>query len=260
MKLKEILGIDIGGSGIKGAVVNTKKGKMITERFRIPTPQPATPEAVAEVVLQIVKHFQWNGPMGVGFPGVIQHGVVRTAANVDNSWINININELFTKKTACKTHVLNDADAAGMAEMKFGAGAKVKGTVYLVTIGTGLGSALFTEGKLVANTEFGHVILKGDDAEKYAADSIRKKEDLDWDTWGLRLNEYLQKMERLIWPDLIILGGGVSKKEEMFKKYLKTQAPIVPAKLMNNAGIIGAALASKYYNKQEHKKDNKVKY
>lgn len=257
MKEKEILGIDIGGTGIKGAVVNITKGKMVTDRFRIPTPQPATPEVVTDIVGQIAEHFHWKGSVGSGFPGVIQHGIVKTAANLDNSWIGKNINELFSKRTGCTTHVVNDADAAGMAEMKFGAGKGIKGTVFLVTVGTGLGTALFTEGKLVANTELGHVILNGRDAEKYAADSIRKNENLDWDVWGSRLNEYFNKMERLLWPDLIIIGGGVSKKEDHYKKHLTLKTKIVPAKLLNNAGIIGAALASKYYTKLEKKKDRK---
>ncbi|MFZ5941344.1 MAG: polyphosphate--glucose phosphotransferase [Bacteroidota bacterium] len=251
MKLKEILGIDIGGSGVKGAIVNTKKGKLLTERFRIPTPQPATPDAVAEVIAGIAEHFKWEGPIGVGFPGVIQQGVVKTAANVDKTWLETDINKLFTKKTGCKVHVVNDADAAGMAEAKFGAGAGVKGVVLLVTVGTGLGTVLFTNGKLVPNLELGHIILKGDDAEKYASDAARKNLNLTWEDWAGHFNEYLHRMEELLWPDLIIIGGGASKKDELFLKHLQTNAKVVPAKLLNNAGIVGAALASKYYNKLE---------
>ncbi|PID92344.1 MAG: polyphosphate glucokinase [Bacteroidetes bacterium] len=253
MKLKKILGIDIGGSGVKGAIVNTKKGQLISERYRIPTPQPATPEAVAEVIVEICRHFDWKGPVGVGFPGVIQHGVARTAANVDNSWIDKNLNKLFSKATACKVHVVNDADAAGMAESKFGAGKGVKGTLLLVTVGTGLGTVIFSDGKLVPNLEMGHIILHGDDAELYATDAARKREKLDWDTWAKRFNEYLLRMEALVWPDKIIIGGGASKKGGKFFHHLTTKAKVVPATLLNEAGIIGAAMVSKYYNKLETK-------
>ena len=257
MKLKKILGIDIGGSGVKGAVVHTKKGKLVTERYRIPTPQPATPEAVAEVIGKIVTHFKWKGPVGVGFPGVIQQGVARTAANVDDSWINKDLNSLFSEVTGCKVHVVNDADAAGMAEMKFGAGKGVKGTVILITVGTGLGTVIFTNGKLVPNLELGHVILHGDDAELYASDAARSNHQLDWDTWAGRFDEYLHRIEDLVWPDKIIIGGGASKKGEKFFPYLSTNAPVVPAKLMNEAGIVGAALVSKFYHKLEQKEDGK---
>jgi len=251
MKLKKILGIDIGGSGVKGAIVNTKKGQLITERYRIPTPQPATPEAVAQVMKKIAKHFKWSGPIGVGFPGVIQQGVARTAANVDDSWIDLNLNKLFSKVTGCKVHVVNDADAAGMAEVKFGAGRGFKGTIILITVGTGLGTVIFTNGKLVPNLEFGHLYLHGADAELYASDAARSNNDLDWDTWAGRFNEYLLRVEELIWPDKIIIGGGASKKGEKFFHHLSTKAPVVPATLKNEAGIVGAALVSKYYNKLE---------
>ncbi len=251
MKLKKILGIDIGGSGVKGAIVDTKKGVLLTERFRIPTPQPATPEAVAKVITKIANHFQWKGPIGVGFPGVIQQGIARTAANVDDSWIDKNLNKLFSKATGCKVHVVNDADAAGMAEVKFGAGKGVKGTIILITVGTGLGTVIFINGKLVPNLEFGHLMLHGADAELYASDAARSKHDMDWDTWAGRFNEYLLRIEELTWPDKIIIGGGASKKGEKFFPFLTTKAPVVPAKLMNEAGIVGAALVSKYYNKLE---------
>lgn len=255
MKLKKILGIDIGGSGVKGAIVDTKKGVLLTERYRIPTPQPATPGAVAEVIRKIAKHFDWDGPIGVGFPGVIQQGVARTAANVDDSWIDKNLNKLFSKATGCKVHVVNDADAAGMAEMEFGAGKGFKGTVILITVGTGLGTVIFTNGKLVPNLEFGHLLLHGDDAEKYASDAARKKNDLDWDTWAGRFNEYLLRVEELVWPDKIIIGGGASKKGDKFFPHLSTKATVVPATLKNEAGIVGAAMVSKYYNKLEAGKD-----
>jgi polyphosphate glucokinase len=251
MKLKKILGIDIGGSGVKGAIVNTRKGELITERYRIPTPQPATPEAVAQVIKKIVQHFQWEGPVGAGFPGVIQQGIARTAANVDKSWIDKDLNSLFSKVTGCKVHVVNDADAAGMAEVKFGAGKGYRGTILLVTVGTGLGTVVFSNGKLVPNMEMGHILLHGADAELYATDAARKKDQLDWETWAGRFNEYLLRMEELLWPDKIIIGGGASKKGEKFFPYLTTKAEVVPAKLMNEAGIVGAALVSKYYNKLE---------
>ncbi len=251
MKLRKILGIDIGGSGVKGAIVDTKKGELITERYRIPTPQPATPEAVAKVITKITKHFDWHGPVGAGFPGVIQQGVARTAANVDNSWIDKDLNKLFSKATGCKVHVVNDADAAGMAEVKFGAGQGKMGTLLLVTVGTGLGTVIFSNGELVPNLEMGHIILHGADAELYATDAARKKLDLDWDTWADRFNEYLLRMEELVWPDMIIIGGGVSKKEDKFSKHITTKAKVVPAKLMNEAGIVGAAMVSKYFNKLE---------
>lgn len=252
MKLKKILGIDIGGSGVKGAIVNTKKGKLITERFRIPTPQPATPEAVANVIKKIVKHFNWKGPIGVGYPGVMQHGVARTAANVDDSWINKDLNKLFSKKTGCTVHVVNDADAAGMGEMKFGSGKGFKGVAFLVTVGTGLGTVVFTNGQLVPNMEMGHIMLRGADAEKYASDAARKADDIEWKEWAGRFNEYLNRIEDLLWPDLIIIGGGASKKDAKFLPLLKTRAKVVPATLLNEAGIIGAAMASKYYIKLEN--------
>jgi len=251
MKLKKILGIDIGGSGVKGAIVDTKKGELLTERYRIPTPQPATPEAIAEVVGKIAKHFKWEGPIGAGFPGVIQHGIARTAANLDKSWIDKDLNKLFSNATGCKVHVVNDADAAGMAELKFGAGNGKKGTLLLVTVGTGLGTVIFSNGKLVPNLEMGHILLHGADAELYATDAARKKDKLDWDTWAKRFNEYLLRMEELVWPDRIIIGGGASKKGDKFFHHFTTKAKVVPAKLMNEAGIVGAAMVSKYYNKLE---------
>lgn len=249
MKLKKILGIDIGGSGVKGAIVHTNKGELLTERYRIPTPQPATPEAVAGVIQEITKHFDWTGPVGVGYPGVIQHGIARTAANIDKSWIDKNLNKLFSKATGCTVHVVNDADAAGMAEVKFGAGKGKMGTLLLVTVGTGLGTVIFSNGQLVPNLEMGHILLHGADAELYATDAARKNDELDWDTWAGRFNEYLLRMEELVWPDLIIIGGGASKKGDKFFHHLTTKAKVVPAKLMNEAGIVGAAMVSKYYNK-----------
>ncbi len=257
MKYKKVLGIDIGGSGVKGAIVKTKKGKLKTKRYRIPTPQPATPEAVGEVIAKIVKHFKWKGPIGVGYPGVVQNGVARTAANVDDSWIDKDINKLFSKQTGCPVHVVNDADAAGTGEMRFGAGKNYKGVVSLVTVGTGLGTVMFSGGNLVPNLELGHLLLRGDDAEKYASDAARKEEDLSWEEWAGRFSEYLQRLEELTWPDLIIIGGGASKKDKKFFKFLKTRAKVVPAELLNEAGIIGAAVAAKDQAKL-HKKQAKA--
>jgi polyphosphate glucokinase len=253
MNYTNVLGIDIGGSGVKGAIVNTKQGEMLTERFRIPTPDPASPKAIAEVIKEIVNHFKWTGPIGAGFPGVVQNGIIRTAANVDNSWINTDIDNLLTNTTGCPVNVVNDADAAGLAEMKFGAGKGNKGLVLLITVGTGLGTVMFAGGKLVPNLEMGHIILKGEDAEKYASDAARKNDNLSWENWASRFNEYLKRLEDLTWPDMIIIGGGVSKKDELFHGLIKARAKILPAQLQNNAGIVGAAYASRYKYKLSKK-------
>jgi len=241
----QVLGIDIGGSGIKGAPVDIEKGKMLTERYRIPTPQPAKPKAIAKTVSEITRHFEWDGPIGCGFPAVIQQGITRTAANVDKKWIGIDAKALFSDATDCPVNVINDADAAGLAEMAFGAGQGRLGVVLLVTIGTGLGTSLFTNGVLLPNTELGHIEIDCIDAELLASDSARERKDLSWKKWGKRLNTYLTRLEGLVWPDLIILGGGVSKKHEKFMPYLTVQVEIVIAKTFNEAGIIGAALAGK---------------
>jgi polyphosphate glucokinase len=245
MKFKEILGIDIGGSGIKGAPVDTKTGKLLDERFRISTPDPATPAKVAKTIKELVKHFKWNGAVGCGFPAVVQNGVVKTAAHIDKTWINTNASKLFSETTKLPVWVLNDADAAGYAEVKLGAGAGFKGAIVVMTIGTGIGSALFIKGRLYPNTEFGHMEFKGMDAELYASDATRKKEDLDWKEWGKRINEYLSYVEFLYWPELIILGGGASKKMDLFMDQFQLKAKLVPAKFLNEAGIIGAAMAAK---------------
>ncbi len=240
---KQVLGIDIGGSGIKGAPVDTKEGLLLSERYRIPTPEGAKPEQVAEVIAQIVEHFQWTGPIGCGFPAAIRDGVALTAANIDSSWIKVHIPSLVEKYTHCKTVAVNDADAAGIAEMTHGLGKGKMGNVLFITVGTGLGSALFRDGKLFPNTEFGHIEMYGDAAEKYASDGVRKEKELSWKGWAKRFNEYLAIMERLLWPRLIILGGGVSKKFDKFAAYLETKAEIHPASLRNEAGIVGAAMA-----------------
>jgi polyphosphate glucokinase len=239
----EILGIDIGGSGIKGAPVDLATGTLVQERYRIDTPQPATPEAIADVVRQVVKHFDWKGPVGCTFPARIKKGVARTAANVDKAWLGTNAEALFESRTGCKTLVVNDADAAGIAELAYGAGRGRDGLVLLLTFGTGIGSALFVDRILVPNTELGHIQLHGDDAEHYAADSARKKDDLSWSAWAARVQEYLDHIEFLIGPDVIIVGGGVSKpaKSTKFFPLLKTDAELVLAQLENDAGIIGAA-------------------
>ncbi len=240
----EILGIDIGGSGIKGAPVDTERGELLRDRFRIPTPEGAAPADVAAVVAEIVDHFTWRGLVGVGFPAVIQHGVARTAANIDKHWIGTNVEALLGEATGCRVRVINDADAAGMAEMRFGAGRGQKGVVFIVTVGTGLGTALFTDGVLVPNTELGHIEMDGQDAEWLAADSARKRENLKWKGWARRFNRYLERIEALFWPDLIIIGGGASKKMSKFQDVLTVKAPVVPALLQNRAGIVGAAIAA----------------
>jgi polyphosphate glucokinase len=239
----EILGIDVGGSGIKGAIVDTQKGELITERYRISTPKPATPHAVIEVIEEIIKNFEWHGPVGCGFPAAVKNEVVKTASNIDDSWIGVNASAQIEKKTGCPTHLVNDVDAAGFAEMEFGAGKRLFGTIFMANFGTGIGSAVFHNQQLVPNTELGHIPLHGGPAEDYAANSIRKKEELSWKKWGGRVNEYLQLVEELFWPDLIIIGGGVSKKFKKFKPYLNLQAEVVPAVSRNHAGIIGAAFS-----------------
>lgn len=242
-----IVGIDVGGSGIKGAPIDLSTGALTQERFRIPTPQPATPKAVADVVAEIVDHFgEEEGPIGATFPARVKDGVTLTASNVDDEWIGTDAAALFEDRTGRPVTVLNDADAAGVAEVRYGAGKGRRGLVMMLTFGTGIGSALFYDGELVPNTELGHLELNGMKAEWYAADRIRKEEDLSWSQWAGRVQEYLAHVEFLFAPDLIIIGGGVSKPKKT-KKYLDrldTQAPIVPAELRNEAGIIGAALAA----------------
>jgi len=238
------LGIDIGGSGIKGALVESRTGELVTPRYRIPTPEGAKPKAVAEVVGEIVQHFKWKGPVGVGFPAIIISGVAFSAANVSKKWIGTNAETLFAEATGCPVRVLNDADAAGLAEVRFGAGRGQKGTILVITIGTGLGSALFRDGLLVPNTEFGHIEMNCGDAEKQASEAAKMREKLTWKEWSERFNEYLRTLEDLISPDLIILGGGASKESEKFMDRLNLRAKVVPATMLNEAGIVGAALAA----------------
>ena len=240
----DILGIDVGGSGIKGAPVCLERGELSNERFRIPTPQPATPSAVAETVAKIARHFHWKGPVGVGFPAAVQHGIVRTAANIDPSWIGVDAEALLTRATGQPTRVLNDADAAGLAEMAFGAGRDRAGTVIVVTVGTGLGTGMFVDGRLLPNSELGHLELKGRAAELWASDAARRRDGLSWKSWARRFGKYLSTLEALFWPDLFIIGGGASKKHEKFLPHLKIACEVVPARLRNEAGIIGAALGA----------------
>lgn len=238
----EILGLDIGGSGIKGAIVDTEKGTMITERHRIPTPEGAKPDDVAQEVKEIVKFFDYQGPIGCGFPAIIQHGVARSAANISDQWIGTNINHLLSDITGQPAYTLNDADAAGIAEMRFGIGQEYRDSVViLLTLGTGIGSAIFTDGVLLPNTEFGHLMIRGKDAEHRASDQARQVDELSWKKWAKRLTEYLNELEKLFSPDLFIIGGGVSKKHEKFFPLLALKTKIVPAQLLNQAGIIGAA-------------------
>lgn len=245
----EVLGIDIGGSGIKGAPVDTDMGTLLAQRYRLLTPTPAKPQAVAETVVKICKKFKWKGSLGIGFPGVIRRGVTLTAANIHDDWVGLNAAKFIKKVTGRKTCIINDADAAGLAEITFGAGKDRQGVILLVTIGTGLGTAIFSDGHLVPNSEFGHLEIDGVEAEWLASDAARKRENLSWKKWGHRFNHYLQTMEKLFWPDLIILGGGISKKHEQFKQYITVQAEVIPAQMMNEAGIIGAAVgACKYGN------------
>jgi polyphosphate glucokinase len=242
--MAHVLGIDIGGTGIKAAPVDTATGQLMAARQKLGTPQPATPAGVAKVVGQLVQDFKWDGPVGITFPGVVVGGVIHTAANMDPSWIGVDAAKLFGSETKLAVTVLNDADAAGVAEMRFGAGKGVQGTVLLLTLGTGIGSALFIDGLLVPNTEFGHIEIRGKDAEKRASEHAREEHDLSWGDWAGRVDEYLEQMEALLSPGLIIIGGGVSRKSDKFLPYLtRLRAKVVPASLHNDAGIVGAAMA-----------------
>lgn len=242
----EAFGIDIGGSGIKAALVDTSTGALLTERRRVPTPQPATPDAVGGVVAGVVADASWTGAVGATFPAVIQHGVARSAANVDKSWIGTDVDACFTRAMPASNEVfvLNDADAAGIAETRFGAARGVRGVVILLTFGTGIGSALLIDGTLVPNTELGHLELNGHDAEKRAAASVRDEEKLSYKKWAERVNEYMNHVERLFTPDLFVVGGGVSKDAAKWVPLLDLRTPVRPAQLLNNAGIVGAAIAA----------------
>ncbi|MDE0527781.1 MAG: ROK family protein [Truepera sp.] len=239
-----VLGIDIGGSGIKGAPVDIESGALTADRLRIPTPTPSSPEAVAEVVARIVEHFDYEGPVGCAFPAVIRRGVACSAANVDGAWIGTDAAGLFRQVTGQPVHVFNDADGAGVGEMAFGAGRCERGVVLMLTLGTGIGSALFIDRKLVPNTELGHLELNGRRAEPWAAARARKSEKLSWKRWGRRVRKYLCHLEFLFSPALFIIGGGMSRRSEKFFPYLKLDTPITPAQLANEAGIVGVAYAA----------------
>jgi len=246
---KVSVGIDIGGTGIKAALVDVKAGELVGERLRVETPAGGLPDDIAEVVRSLIETLDPKGvakSVGICFPAVVQHGVTLSAANVSKEWINLDADKLFTKVVGREVHLINDADAAGVAEIKFGAGKKERGLAILTTLGTGIGTALFIDGELVPNTELGHLEIDGVDYETKAAFSAKERENLDWDQWAERLQRYYSKLEALFTPDLFIVGGGVSKEHELFLPLLKLKTPIVPAVLKNNAGIIGAArVASK---------------
>ncbi|MCT4355508.1 ROK family protein [Streptomyces sp. Je 1-79] len=242
-----VFGVDIGGSGIKGAPVDLERGELAEPRHKVLTPHPATPDGVAGCVVEVVENFGWSGPVGVTFPGVVTGSTIRTAANVDKGWIGVDAGKLLGERLGgLPVTVLNDADAAGVAEMTFGAGRGRKGTVILLTLGTGIGSALFVDGRLVPNTELGHLELKGHDAEKRASTKAKEDEDLTWEHWARRVTKYLAHVEMLFSPELFIIGGGVSRKAEKFLPLIEDiRAEIVPAELQNNAGIVGAAMAAR---------------
>jgi len=239
-------GVDIGGSGIKGGVVDLDAGKLHGERIRVPTPDPSKPDAVADVVKQIVNDFGWTGSVGVTLPAVIKRGVAHTAANIDKSWLGTDASALFGERLGLEPSsvvVLNDADAAGIAEISYGWPNDREGVVVLLTFGTGIGSALFLDGQLVPNTEFGHLEVDGHDAETRAAASVKEENDLSWAEWAKRVSRYIRGLEDLIWPDLIIAGGGVSKKADKWLPLLEVRTKVVAAELRNDAGIVGAAVA-----------------
>ncbi|MEO7070859.1 MAG: polyphosphate--glucose phosphotransferase [Nostocoides sp.] len=246
------LGIDVGGSGIKGAPVDLKKGEFAADRVRIDTPQPATPEAVCEVIGQIANHFHEvkdDSPIGVTIPGVVTGGIVRSAANIDKAWIDCDVKALLEKELGHTVHVVNDADAAGVAELHYGAADNKDGLIILTTLGTGIGTALLFGGQLVPNSELGHLELDGHDAETLAAASVKDREGISYAEWATRLQRYYSQLEALLWPDLFVVGGGVSKDADQFLPLLRIRTPIVPARLRNRAGIIGAAHLAKEAHK-----------
>lgn len=238
-----VLGIDIGGTGVKGAPVRTRTGRLAAERFRIRTPQPSTPEAVAATVAAVADHFDWRGgPIGCTFPAVVKDGVTLTAANVDSAWIGAPAERLLSEATRSPVTLLNDADAAGIAEMRFGAGRGERGVVIVLTLGTGIGTALFNNGRLVPGSELGHLVVDGRDAEARASERAREERGMSWEEWAGHVSSYLGELDRLLWPDLIIIGGGASKKAEKFMPHLRARARLAVAALRNEAGIVGAAL------------------
>ncbi|WP_462188331.1 MULTISPECIES: polyphosphate--glucose phosphotransferase [unclassified Frankia] len=247
----QVFGVDVGGSGIKGAPVNVEDGSLAAPRFRLATPQPAEPAAVAATVAEVVSRFGWSGPVGATLPAVVKNGVALTAANIAPSWIDTDVVSLFAEAlsgSAAATGpvditVVNDADAAGIGEMAFGAGRDTTGLVVVTTFGTGIGTALFLHGQLVPNTELGHLEISGHDAETRASDAAREREGLSWEKWAKRVTRYLNTLEALLWPDLIIIGGGVSKRADKYLDQLEVRTRVVPAQLQNEAGIVGAAIS-----------------
>ncbi len=240
----QVFGVDVGGSGVKGAPVDLETGALVAERLRIPTPQPSTPSAVASAIVEIVQAHGWSGPVGVTIPGVVRAGVIETAANIDNGWVGLDAAAMLSDRLEMPATILNDADAAGLAEARYGAARGVDGVVILLTFGTGIGSAYLHNGRLMPNTELGHLIFKGQKAEHYAAGRLVKRGDLHIDWWAARVNELLAYIEELFWPDLFVVGGGISKRFESYSHQFTTQARIVPAVLRNQAGIVGAAFAA----------------
>jgi polyphosphate glucokinase len=235
------LGVDIGGSGIKAAPVDVVSGRLLGRRRRVLTPNPSTPKAVGGVVGELARQFAWQGPVGCAFPAIVKHGVTLSAANVDASWIGTDADAVLTEATGCPVTVINDADAAGVAEMRWGAGQGRRGLVIMITLGTGIGSALFIDSVLVPNTELGHLVVRGKDAEARASASAREKRKLSWAEWAARLDEFLRYVERLFSPDRFIIGGGVSEKADRYLPLLTVSAEVVPAAMGNDAGIAGAA-------------------
>ena len=244
-KATAAFGVDIGGSGIKGAMVDLDRGDLATERVKYLTPNPSTPQAVAEVVGRLVRDAGWSGELGCTFPAVIKRGVAQSAANVDKTWIGTDVDKVFTDITGCDVTVLNDADAAGFAEARYGAAKGVGGVVIMLTFGTGIGSALLMDGVLVPNTELGHLELDGQDAEKRASSAAKDNEGLSYKQWAKRVQRYLSHVEKLFSPDLLVVGGGISKNSDRWVPLLDVRAPVKPAELLNNAGIVGAALAAR---------------
>lgn len=249
------LGVDIGGTGIKAAPVDTRTGEFTDERYRVPTPKPATPDAVARTVAKCIARFSPSRKtaIGVAFPGVVQDGVVKTASNVDDAWLGTNLRDIIRDYAGHDVFVLNDADAAGYGEFRFGVAQGRDGVVLMTTLGTGIGTALIVDGQLVPNTEMGHIEIDGHVAEHIAADSARARLGLDWPEWTRNLQLYYSEMEKLLWPDLIVVGGGVSKSHHMFLPHLTLRSPIVPADLRNGAGIVGAAAWAAHEHKRVEK-------
>jgi polyphosphate glucokinase len=242
---RRAFGIDVGGSGIKGGVVDLDTGQLIGERYKLLTPQPATPDAVAKTIADVVRAFSWKGPLGVTYPGVVTHGVVQTAANVDKAWIGTNARDIISAELDGQdVTILNDADAAGLAEERYGAGKDNTGVVILLTFGTGIGSAVIHHGKLIPNTEFGHLEVDGKEAEQRAASSVKEKNDWSFEKWAKQVTKVLVAVENAMWPDLFIAGGGISRKSEKWVPLLTNRTPVVPATLLNTAGIVGAAMAA----------------